>query len=70
MQIHNLDSQRKLVAHDERAVQHYSNTQGIVIGYEQLIELWNGDKLVEANIVRKWINWETGSIHHVDSVPA
>jgi hypothetical protein len=70
MMVHILDENRKLVAHDEYPVLHRTNVSGIVIGYEQLIELWSGDELVESNIVRKWINWETGSLHHMDQVPA
>lgn len=70
MQVHVIDNDRKLVAHDECVVRHRSNVRGIVIGYEQRIELWNNDVLQEANIIRKWVNWETGAIHHIDSVPA
>ena len=70
MMVHILDDGRKLVAHDEETIRHCTDTRGIVIGYQQLIEVWEGDTVVDANIVRKWINWETGSLHHMDQVPA
>lgn len=70
MKVHVIDENTKLIAHDEKAVRHYSDVNGIVIGFEQRVELWIKGEMREANITRKWINWETGSIHHIDCVPA
>lgn len=48
----------------ETIVQHTSSTRGVVIGKVQRVKL--GDMVAD---VRFWFNWETGSLHHIDSVP-
>ena len=70
MQTHDLGDGRKAVVHDEVQVLHRVDTQGVVIGSTQLIEIWENNVLQHGGVVRRWIDWRTGSLIKMDSIPA
>jgi hypothetical protein len=48
----------------EKNILHRVGTRGVVIAKVQRCRL--GDSVAD---VRTWVQWETGAVHHIDSIP-